>query len=1068
MSLTRWALDNRTATVVFLALLTLAGSLSYGRLPRAEDPGFVVRVAVVTTFFPGASPEQVELLVTDPIEAALEDIQTIDYVLSESRTGTSVIEVAVLESLSPQAVEEAFDEIRETVSDARPLLPAEAMVPRVDDDFGDVFGTVVALTGDGFDLVELERVAERIRSVLLGLQDVARIEIQGTQPQRLFIEVDPTRLDALGLSTVALGDILRARNIIQPGGDVRTERERLPLAVSGSFDSVEALERMRFRLPSGEMVALADVAAVRRGTEDPPRLGVRYNGHDAVTLAIAMRDDGKITRLGPEVLDALDRMRDELPIGIESHLVAYQTSYVEKSVENFVASLAQGVGIVLLVTLLALGLRTGLVVAAILPLTMVGSLVLMEVFGISMNKMSLAALIIALGLLVDSAIVMAESIQVSIREGRPPVEAAIESATELRLPLLVSSLTTAAALLPTYLAESTTGEYTSAIFEVVTIALLLAWVLSLTMTPLLSVLVNRRDDGTADDGTADDGTADGGGESVYDGGFYRRYRSALLALVRRRWLALAGFVALFAVSLWGFRYVPQLFFPRKEQTTFQVQLELPYSAPFQRTVEVVDDLERFLSEELMAELAADEDRTWRPNENRRFARHGVVNWASFLGNGAPRFLLGYNPEQPRPNYAFLIANSSDYDAQDTIIERVEGYITERFPDVQARVEKMRNGPPLDYPVEIRLSGDDPAILVDLARDLQRRLRELPGTVLVGDDWDTYNKTLRVEVDDARARRAGVTERDVARSLATLTDGVVLTEYREGNDLIPVVLRSRAARADRVDQLRALSVAKPTGERVPLDQVAELAVDFEPSKILRRDRQRTLTVQAAIDPRADRSVTPFSVVAAVVPILDEAAATWPLGYRYELGGEVESSGDAQASIQAKQPIALLAILSLLVLQFNSLRGPVIVLATLPFTLIGVVGGLVLTQKPFGFMALLGVIALFGVVINNAVVLLDRIETEMRRYGRSRGAAVLEASQRRLRPILLTTATTVGGLVPLWLTGGPMFSPMAVALLFGLVASTLLTLGLVPVLYGILYRVDFTDVETELDAPTRTAA
>ncbi|MEO1367349.1 MAG: efflux RND transporter permease subunit, partial [Acidobacteriota bacterium] len=403
-----------------------------------------------------------------------------------------------------------------------------------------------------------------------------------------------------------------------------------------------------------------------------------------------------------------------------------------------------------------------------------------------------------------------------------------------------------------------------------------------------------------------------------------------------------------------------------------------------------------------------------------------------------------------------------YGELDDLIRKIGGFMSENYPEVLARVDRLRNGPPLDYPVEVRLSGEDPARLYDLAADLKAKLRSLPGTQHVGDDWDTYLKTLRVDVDDDRARRAGVTELDVALSLQTATDGLELTQYREGNDLIPVILRARGASDGGLEALRGLDVIGPAGNSVPLGQVADVGLSLEPGKILRRDRQRTLTVQADLDPDADRSVTPFSLAAALVPILEEAAADWPIGYSYELGGEVESSGDAQASIQAKQPIAVIAILSLLVLQFNSLRGPLIVLITLPFTLIGVVGGLVLTQKPFGFMALLGVIALFGVVINNAVVLLDRIETEMKRYGRSRGEAVIEASKRRLRPILLTTATTVGGLAPLWIAGGPMFSPMAVAFLFGLIASTMLTLGLVPVLYGILYRVNFDADILEPDA------
>ncbi|MEM9553183.1 MAG: efflux RND transporter permease subunit [Acidobacteriota bacterium] len=1062
MSITRLALGHRTVTLVFLALMVIAGAISYKSLPRAEDPGFVIRVAVVSTQLPGASPEQVELLVTDPIEEVIDRIPEVDYVVSESRAGVSVIEVAFLESLSEAAIEDLFDELRETVADARRSLPPEAIGPLVDDDFGDVFGTVVAITGEGYDVVELERVAERARLRLLTLQDVARVEIVGAQAQRVFVEYDPARLDELGLTAGQLAEILRQRNVLDAAGDVRSARERFELDLASSFESVEAIESMRFRRPgSEEILTLGDIATVRRGVEEPAQRTARYNGHEAVVLAISMRPGGKITRLGPEVLQVLDEMRVDLPIGLDTHLVSYQTTYVDKSVDNFLASLLQGVAIVLLVMLVALGLRTGLIVAAVVPLTMVGSLVVMELAGISMNKMSLAALIIALGLLVDSAIVVAESILVSIREGVPPVEAAVESAAELRLPLLVSSLTTAAALLPTYLAESTTGEYTSAIFEVVTIALLLAWLLSLTLTPVLSVLFARAadsSDGDAPNAPERESTGDGAESTepppVELSSFQRRYRSVLLVLVRRRWIALTAFVALFAVSLWAFNFVPQLFFPRKEQTTFKVALEMPYGVPFQRTAEVVDDVERFILTELMADRSSEaaERTPWRPNLDLDFTTHGIVNFATFIGQAAPRFVLGYAPEQPRPSYAFMIANSSRYATQDEIIERVEAYVRAAHPDVLPRVDKLRNGPPLDYPVEIRLSGDDPARLVTMAERVKRRLEEVPGTLNIGDDWGTYTKTLRIEVDDARAQRAGLTQLDVARSLRTQTDGFVLSQLREGNDLIPIVLRSFGARADGVEQLRGLAVTAPSGERVPLEQIASLDVAMQPARILRRDRQRTITVQADVDPRAGSDVTAFSVIAAVEPLLREASATWPLGYHYALGGEVESSGKAQASIGAKMPIAVLLVLMLLVLQFNSLRGPLIVVATLPFTLIGVVAGLLLTQKPFGFMALLGVIALIGVVINNAVVLLDRIETEQKR-GHSRASAVLEASRRRLRPILLTTATTVGGLIPLWLTGGPMFSPMAVAFLFGLITSTLLTLGLVPVLYSILYRVDF---------------
>ncbi|MEM9292269.1 MAG: efflux RND transporter permease subunit [Acidobacteriota bacterium] len=1045
MNLTRLCLENRTATAVFLTLLFLTGLVTYRTLPRAEDPGFKIRAAIVTTFLPGAGPDDIELLVTDTLEKAIEELPELHFMTSESRTGASVIVVNFGEEYRDLAP--LFRDLREKVRDVRGELPADIVGPFINDDFGDVFGTVLALTGEGFSIVEIERAAERVRRDLLLLDDVAKVEIFGAQEERIFVEFDEARLAQVGLGPQQLAAALQQRNILQPGGDVRTARERFELEVSGRFDSVETLADTVLRTPDGALLALRDVAEVRRGTVDPPEVVTRYGGwddenRDAVVLAVSMQANGKITELGPKILERMESLESRLPLGLEYHVVSYQTTQVDKSVDNFVSSLLQGVAVVLLVMLITLGIRTGLIVAAMIPMAMVGSLVFMAVFGITLNKMSLAALIISLGLLVDSAIVMAESILVAMREGRKPLDAALDSARELRLPLLVSSLTTAAALLPTYLAESTTGEYTSAIFEVVTISLLLAWVLSLTMTPMLSLRFG-----------VPKGSAGAGGPGLYDRPFYRWYQRRLEGLLRRPWLSLAGFVAVLATAMWAFQFVPQQFFPRKDQTTFQIALETPYGSPIQYTQEVVEDVENFLQNELKAQLATTEDRAWLPNTDRGFDREGVVNWASFIGSGAPRFVLSYDPEQPRPNYAFLIANSSSYEAQEELIPQVERYVRQRWPDVLPRVQKLRNGPPLVYPIEVRVSGDELNPLFETVRQVEERLRQQPGLVNVGNDWGRWTKKVRVQVDDARARGLGLTSQDTAFSLQTATSGSVLTQYREGNDLIPVVLRSNASRMDGTDQLQGLEVTVPaSGERIPLEQIASLAVDFEPSKVLRRDRQRTVTIFADLDPQAPREITPFSIVAELVPWLETEAKRWPLGTRYELGGEIESSGDAQASIQAKQPIALIVILSLLVLQFNSLREPIIVLLTLPFTLVGVMLGMLITQTPFGFMPLLGVIALIGVVINNAVVLLDRIRIE-RDQGLAAIDAVLTASQRRLRPILLTTATTVGGLIPLWLAGGPMFSPMAIALLSGLVVSTILTLGLVPVLYALFFRIRF---------------
>ena len=564
MFLTRLSLQFRTTTLVLLGTLFVAGLSIYGALPRAEDPGFQIRVAVVTTLLPGANPEQVEMLVTDRLEEAVETMSEVDFISSESRPGVSVVEVNFGEQYANLVP--IFDELREKVADARPELPPEAIGPFINDDFGDVFGTVLAITGEGFSVVELERAAERARQRLLRLSDVGKVDILGAQEERIFLEYDTARLAASGLGPAQLAQQLAARNILRPGGDVRTDQERFELEVSGNFESMDAVRRTLLRLPDGDLIALEDLVEVRRGTEEPAAVRTRYNGDEAVVLAVAMRDGGKITQLGPQVLDAVDALESEMPLGIEIHLASYQTTQVEKSVNNFVASLLQGIAVVLGVMLLTLGLRTGFIVAAMIPFTMVGSLVFMNLFGISLNQMSLAALIISLGLLVDSAIVMAESILVAIQRGVKAVTASLQAARELSLPLLVSSLTTAAALLPTYLAESTTGEYTSAIFEVVTISLLLAWVLSLTMTPLFCVMFAARRRQTEDRGAEQDDAAvspggDSDGDAVYDTRFYGWYRRRLEGLLQRPVIALLGFVILLGTSLWAFQFVPSALLP---------------------------------------------------------------------------------------------------------------------------------------------------------------------------------------------------------------------------------------------------------------------------------------------------------------------------------------------------------------------------------------------------------------------------------------------------------------------------------------------------------------------------
>ncbi len=1019
MNLTELALERNRVTLAALVALLAAGLLAYQNMPRDYDPGFIVRTATVITHFPGASPERVEQLVTDKIEKAIREIPELDKVRSESKTGVSIINVDLQERY--RELRPIWDRLRRKVERVAPDLPAEASTPVVDDEFGDVFGTVLTMTGEGFSYAELKDIADDLRDELLLIDEAAKVEIFGTQDERIFIEFNNARLAELGLSPLQLRQILASRNIVNPGGAISTTHERIAAEPTGSFESVEELAQTLINLPGRrDLIYLRDIAQVRRGYVDPPSSKVRASGVPALALAVSLREGGNILALGGAIERVLERARATNPIGIEFDLIRFQPADVERKVDDFVRNLSQAVGIVVAVMLVALGLRTGLVVASLIPATIVITILIMSMLGIGIDQMSLASLIIALGLLVDNAIVMSESVIVKMAGGSSAREAAVRSAQELKIPLLTSSLTTAAAFLPIFLAESATGEYTAPLFKVVTITLLCSWVLTLTLVPLLCVTFLR---------------VRGADRTDFERPGYRAYRTALLWALRNRALALAGVAVVFAAAIYSARYVPVIFFPPDDRPTFTAELALPIGTPIERTEEVVVAVEEFIA----AELRAGAERG-----------AGVTNWATFVGRGAPRFVLNYGPRQASPEYAILLLNASDRDVIDTLIPRIEAFCLERFPDLTATVRPLQNGPPVTNPIEVRISGRGNEFLFATVEEVKSRLRGLEGTKNVVDDWGNRTKKLAVRVNQARALRAGVTNEDIALSLQTILSGFEATEYREGDKVIPVTLRSVAADRQDISKIENLNVySQVSGRAVPLKQVADVSIVWQPAKIKRVDGLRTVTIESDVE----SGVTAAQVVSELRPWLADASRRWPYGSSFEFGGSDEKSRESNQSIMVKLPIAGFIIVFLLVAQFNSLRRPLIILLTIPLGVAGVIAGLLIARSYFGFMTLLGIISLSGIVINNAIVLLDRIKLEIEQNGLDPARAVLESSQQRLRPILLTTATTIGGLLPLWLGGGPMWEPLAVSIIFGLLFATALTLGVVPVLYSLLFRVDF---------------
>ncbi|MEM7481794.1 MAG: efflux RND transporter permease subunit [Acidobacteriota bacterium] len=1023
MSLTEVAIRRNRITLVLVGVLLLSGILAYVALPKAQDPGFIVRTAVVTTRFPGASPERVEQLVTDKIEKKAQEMPEVDFITSESRTGISIVSVNFLESY--KNMRPIFDDLRRKIEDVQGDLPQSVDGPFVNDEFGDVFGSVYTLSGEGYDYAELEDIADEIRDQLLKISEVAKVTLHGTQQEVVFVEYNHARLREIGLSPQQLSASLASVNILSSGGNVTSGRERIVLEPTGNFESVEDLRRTVLQLPSGSMVYLEDIAQVYRDTVDPPSSVTRINGKAALAIAISMREGGDIRKLG-DILDReIPRIQNRYPWGVEIEKVWFQSELVEANINDFLSSLLQAIGIVILVMIFTLGFRTGMVVATLIPSAMIITFYVMQLFGITINQISLAALIIALGLLVDNAIVMVESVLVKRERGMAAIPAAVESGRELITPLLISSLTTAAAFTPIGLAESAVGEYTADIFYVVTITLLISWLLAMTFIPLLTTValrVKKKSGETAS-------------EEVFDGRWYRLYRNLLLRALRFPLLSGLVVVAAFALAIFSFRWVPQVFIAPSEDPVFSGKLEMPLGTSIETSQQVMADIDQYLDSTF--HRAADGDSR-------------LTHWLTFIGEGGPRFTLALDPPNANPANTFLIGKTADGKDVDEIIAGLQRYIRQQHPDLQTQIARLENGPPVGYPIQIRISGPDLDSLYSVAAEVTDRLYRIPAVRSVKNTWGLKTKKLVVEVDQERARSAGVTSEDVAYSLNASLAGIDMTEYREGDKLIPVTLRSVAADRQDIGKIDGLSVySQAAGTTVPLKQVADVRLAFEPGIIERRDRERTMVLKVTLDPQ----VTASEVNAELSPWLAEASTGWPDEFRYEEGGESESSDEANASIAAKLPLAGMAILLLLVGQFNSLRRPLIILTTIPLGLIGVTFGLLVARSSFGFFTLLGLIALSGIIINNAIVLLDRIKIEQTELGKAPSQAVIDACQQRLRPILLTTATTVLGLLPLWWGGTAMFQPMAVTIIFGLAFATALTLFVVPLLYSALFRVRY---------------
>ncbi|PRX26695.1 multidrug efflux pump subunit AcrB [Orenia metallireducens] len=1035
MGFTELAIKKKYVTFTLIALLIIGGVRAYFNLPKSENPGFIIKTATIITYLPGASPDKIENLISDKIEEAVKEIPELDYVESTNKTGFSLVKVNIeskYKDLRP-----IWDSMRRKVNAIKSQLPSNSIGPIINDEYGDVFGTIIGVTGEDYSYAELEDMVKDMRDELLTIDEVAKVDIVGKQEKRIFIEYDNAKLAELGISPYQLQQILTSRNIILSGGNIELGSERIPLEPTGDYKNLEDIKHTLITLPDGNSVNLEDIAEVREGYIDPARSKMRVDGKQALGLAISMKDGGQITKLGAKVEKKVKYFKRQYPIGVNFDFISLQSKLVEKKVSSFTANLIQSTLTVIAVLLIFLGLKEGLLVSTLVPVVIAITFLLMSIFGIGIDTVSLAALIISLGMLVDNSVVMAESIISKLEEGMGKLDAAISSAKELKVPLLVASLVTCAAFSPIGFAKSDVGEFAGGIFKVVALALMTSWILSLTMVPLFAVLFLKIDKK----------------EEAYDGKVYRVHNRILLTLMKHK-IAFVILVLLIIFSgVKGMGLVPKIFMPKDKKTVMTYEVQLPKGTSIERTEEVAKDIDEYIEEQLKVKPEQEEVNFFKQllagGTLEKYKDEGILNWGTFIGQGAPRFTLAYSAELNSPEYIYFLINTTSVDVIEELIPKLEGYTIDKFPDTEvkaARLEIM----PVGKPIQIRVSGKEMDKLYDIVHSVKDKLRTINGVEDISDDWGLRTKKLKIDIDQDRLEKAGLSNRDVAVSLLSVLDGVQLTEYRKDDDIIPVVLRDKDSSNVDISTLETTKVySLRTGRSVPLKQIAEIKALWEPSMIYRRDGIRTITVKAD----TVNGITATEVNNQLKPWLDKEQANWGAGYSYAFGGEYESSTEANESIGAQLPITALVILLLLVIQFNSYKKPLTIILIVPITIVGVAIGLLVTGKAFGFMEILGLISLVGIIVNNSIVLIDRIGIELDEFNRTPQDAILEAAKRRLRSIFLTSATTICGLLPLWFSGDALFGGMAVSLIFGLSFGLLITLIAVPVVYSIVFNIKY---------------
>ena len=1009
-NLSRWAIQHKHLTAFLLILIMASGLYSLRNLGQKEDPDFMFRVMVIQVNWPGASVHEMQEQVVDKIETKLQETPKLDFVQSYTHPGSAVVFLNLRGDSRGREVNDAFYQVRKKIGDIKHTLPEGVEGPYFNDEFGDTYLALYAIEGDGFTYPELRDYAKSARDILLRVNGVGKVDLLGLQPEKIYIEIPSRVLAERNISVEDIRSALAGQNSQAPAGTVQTGERSVRLDVQGSILSVDEIRDLRLRA-GGQTIRLGDVAVVKRGTEDPPVSKIRHNGKESVVIGVVMANGFNVVEVGKELEAAIAQIHNELPLGIQFSKISDQPAIVTRAIGEFLKALGEALLIVLAVSLLSLGWRAGLVVALTIPLVLAATFLVMDIIGIDLQRISLGALIIALGLLVDDAMIAVEMMERKLEEGFDKLKAASFAYTSTAFPMLTGTLITTAGFIPVGFAASSAGEYVNSLFWVVGIALVSSWFAAVYFTPWVGYTVLKHR--PAENGVHRD---------VYDTPLYRRLRTAIEWCVRHKKAVVVATVLVFALSAAGFKFVPKNFFPASERPEILADLWLPEGTAYKETEAQAKRLEQ--------RLLADPD---------------VGEFTAFVGEGAPRFFLPLDQQLKTQNFAQFLILPKKTGQRDTVIARVRAALASDFPDVRFKVEELPMGPPVGWAIQLRVQGPDRAEVRRIAEEIKKAAATHPEVYNLHDNWLEPAPSLKLDIDQDRARAIGVTSGAVRQTLQGVLSGRTLAEFREKDQTIGIVLREPGSLRSLLTAVENAYVKTSSGASVPVSQVASVRMAFEPGVEWRRDRLPTITVRGQVPPGSQSVDIENEIYKQLEPLRNSL----PLGYRIEMQGAVEESAKSQASIAAKAPILAIAILILLMVQLQSFPHTLLVLSTAPLGIIGAALALLVFQAPFGFVAILGVIALAGIIMRNTVILVDQIEQDME-AGIDAYNAIVGSAVRRFRPIMLTAAAAVLALIPL--AELSFWGPMALAMMGGLLAATVLTMTFLPALYALAFRVE----------------